>query len=89
MPELSSTPEEQAFKDWLLNPVTKKLREAAERRKETLKEEWASGSFTAMEHFGTATLNAKAIGRVQELSWIIELDFTDLYEEMEIGLRPE
>lgn len=89
MPELASTPEEQEFKDWLLHPMTKRLKEAASRRKEELKDQWASGSFTAMEHFGTAILNAKAIGRVQELSWLEELEFTDLFEEMENGLRPE
>lgn len=89
MPEQSNTPEEREFADWMLHPVTKRLLVAAERRRENLKEQWASGSFTDVHRYGTAIVNAKAIGRVQELDWIVQLEFVDLYEELESGLRPE
>ena len=84
MPQSPATPEEAGFNEWLLHPVTKQLREAVRARQEGLKERWAAGAFTDMHRFGNAMLNAKAVGQYQELDWLNELEFTDLYPEMEI-----
>lgn len=70
--------EEQDFIDWLDHPVTQKFMTFLAQRKEDLKEQWASGAFTHVERYATAIANAKAIGRCEELSRILELEHTDL-----------
>lgn len=44
-------------------------------RVEERKEQWASGQFTDLSQYGTAILNAKAIGAVEEGEWIASLDY--------------
>lgn len=66
---------QEEFDAWRDHPVTHLLRELAQRRKEQLKEQWASGQFTDLSQYGTAILNAKAIGRCEEISWFADLDY--------------
>lgn len=79
--------QESEFHGWLQHPTTQRLRALIRERKEALKEQWASGQFTDLSQYGAAILNAKAIGECQTLDWLLELEFTHLYEEMESGAR--
>lgn len=69
------------FNEWLLHPLTKRLFAAAGRRKELLKEQWASGAFTDLSEYGTTILNAKAIGSVEILDWLVGVEVQDLFNE--------
>lgn len=72
---------EEDFQVWLENPVTKALRAWASSGKETLKEQWAAGTFTDQQHFGTAIANAKAIGECQVYEAIVKIEFSQLENE--------
>ena len=90
MPEAqASSPQEQEFKDWLLHPVTKRLFQAARERRDSIKEEWASGRLTDPTFDGMLQLNARGIARCQEMEWLLEIEFTDLFEEMSSVKVPE
>lgn len=48
-----------------------------------LQERWASGEFSSMEHFATAQLNAKALGAVDALQRVVDLDYQQLVGELD------
>jgi len=72
---------DQEFSEWLDHPVTKAYRSMLKKWKEELKEEWASGSFTDMSQFGTAILNAKAIGQCELLDRLHDTEVNDINGE--------
>ena len=78
-----ASPEEQDFIDWLDHPVTQKFMSFLARRKDDLKEQWASGTFTHVERYAAAIANAKAIGQCEELSRMLELQFDQIEPEEE------
>ena len=53
--------------------------------KEQLKSQWAAGSFTDLSQFGTAILNAKAIGNCEAFDRMIELEYEQLEQELDNG----
>lgn len=53
--------------------------------KESVKEQWAAGAFTDMAQFGTAILNAKAIGAVQMIDQIINIEYDCIIGELSDG----
>lgn len=57
----------------------------ARQRKLELQEQWASGKFTDQSQFGTAILNAKAIGNCETLDWFLDLDYEALLGEIDDG----
>jgi hypothetical protein len=68
---------------WLENPVTQLLRKRLlPQWVEEEKDRWAAGHFTDLSQFGTAILNAKAIGRCETLEDIISLDYESLCQEL-------
>lgn len=81
--ELQKSPEQVAVEEWRAHPVTQKLFQFLRARKEGLKEQWASGRFTDVQRYGSAILNAKAIGQVELLDRLLELDVSDLYDQEE------
>lgn len=72
------TPEEEEFADWLLHPVTKRLRAQARREYEGLKDDWAEGKFSSDNQFLMAQYSANAIGKCEVLYKISDLKFEDL-----------
>lgn len=70
--------EEKEWREWLGHPCTKRLRTWAAREFQAMQDKWASGAFTDMGQFGTAILNAKAIGSCEILSDIKDLDFQQI-----------
>lgn len=74
---------EHEFTGWLVDPVTKAVFALLAVRKEELKERWASGAFTDQGQFATAIANAKAIGQCEEISFVLDLDFSQLQEPQE------
>lgn len=73
---------QEEFDAWLAHPVTQQILEVARLRKETFKERWAAGAFTDLSQYGTAILNAKAIGGCEMLDWFIELDYETLQGDL-------
>jgi len=76
---------QELWDSWLLHPVTQALRKLLHRRQEELKEQWAAGQFTDMGQFGTAILNAKAIGNCEAYERVEQLELIELNEEQEDG----
>ena len=72
----------EEFDAWLTHPVTQQVLAAARLRKETFKERWAAGAFTDLSQYGTAILNAKAIGGCEMLDWLIGLDHETLQGDL-------
>jgi len=72
---------EAEWKEWLVHPVTQSYRLWLEELVEEAKEAWARGSFTASDGTGTLQLNAEALGRVDAVQQLIDLD----YEEFSQG----
>lgn len=89
MAQEASSPQENEFKEWLAHPTTRRLREWLRGRQEQLKARWAAGEFTDLHKYGAAMLNAKAIGSCEVIDDVLNVELSDLYEEMEYGLRPE
>jgi hypothetical protein len=50
------------------------------------KERWMAGHYTDMSQYGTAILNAKAIGRCEAIHDILNLDYETFC--MELGYEP-
>lgn len=81
--ELQKSPEEVALEEWKAHPVTRKLFGFVRGQQEALKNQWASGRFTELQRYGTAMLNAKAIGQMELLERLLELDVSDLFDPEE------
>ena len=74
--------QQEEFEAWLAHPVTQAILGLARRRKEAFKEQWATGAFTDLSQYGTAILNAKAIGGCEQLDWLLELDYHQVRGEL-------
>ena len=81
--ELQKSPEQVAFEEWRAHPVTRKLFEFYRARQELLKNQWAAGRFTDVHKYAMTILNAKAIGQVEILERLLELEASDLFEPEE------
>ena len=79
MPEL---PSEKDFQLWLLSPVTKLLRQWALKRRESLKETWADGNFSAAFTVEMAVKNAGATGACSILKEVIDPNYQDMIDEV-------
>lgn len=69
---------ERDFTEWLQHPVTAALKEALERKREDLRQDWEGGSFTDYTKEGTALVNVGNIGTCRGLAWVQELDYETL-----------
>lgn len=78
-------PTEEEWNQWQEHPVTQALLGVLALWKESVKEQWAAGSFTDMSQFGTAILNAKAIGAVQMIDQIINIEYDRIAGELSDG----
>ncbi len=74
----TDAPSDQDWSEWLQNPCTKALREWANKERETLKEQWAAGSFSASFDIEMAVRNAGATGACSVYTFIEELDFNQI-----------
>lgn len=70
----------QYKQEWLQHDITKDLIKELKDIITTLKDEWASGAFTAESAEGTVQRNAKAIGQVEALESTLEF-ITSVAEE--------
>lgn len=75
-------PSEEEFLAWLDHPATKALYQVLQARKADLQRRWAEGEFADQSQFGTAILNAKAIGMVQAGDEILNMDYEKLMTEI-------
>lgn len=66
----------EEFQEWLLNPVTKALKEQYEADLERLKASWASGEFASDN-----SLDAKVRGQCEIMSQFLALELSDLESE--------
>lgn len=73
---------ESEFKEWLEHPITKDVKLILQARISELKNKWASGAFTDMSQYGTAILNAKAIGTCEAFDRVIGLDYVQFSEDI-------
>ena len=71
---------EEEFRAWEAHPVTKQVLLWANRRREALKESWASGELSAAFDMEMAVKNAGATGYCSAMKELIELKYEDLHE---------
>lgn len=64
------------------HPATLALHRLLKAWQESKKEEWMAGLFTDQSQYGTAILNAKAIGFCEAAQTILELDFEQVIGEI-------
>lgn len=70
--------------DWLAHPVTEALRTWARGQIEEQKALWVAGKFTDQGQFGTAIMNAEALGKCEAYGRVVAIDLEELrqpYEE--------
>ena len=79
---LTLTRAEEEFVGWQQHPVTRKLMQLLDFWKRQRQERWSSGEFTDLSQFGTAILNAKAIGNVELIDKIRTLDHVTFFDEV-------
>lgn len=72
------TKEEEEFAEWLLHPVTKKLKAMALKEYEGLKDKWAHGEMSNENPNVSALNSANAIGKCEVLYTLATLKFEDL-----------
>ena len=73
----------EKYNDWLAHPVTVRFNQYLRRERESLKEQWANGSFTAPSAEQTALLTANAVGQCEVLSTLINLEPDQLFSEQD------
>ena len=71
--------------EWKQHPCSEALRQVLRNWQDQLKEQWAAGQFTDLAQFGTAILNAKAIGNCEAFQRILELEYEQLESELDDG----
>ena len=82
MLQTNRLPTEQEWNDWQDHPATIAQRKVLRQWISELKERWAAGAFTDMGQFGTAILNAKAVGTCEALDKVIGLEYEQLLGEV-------
>lgn len=82
---LGKLPAEAEWDEWLTHPCTKRFRYWAESSRESLKEAWANGDFSAAFDMEMAVKNAGATGACSVFIDVIELN----YEKIIIGASDE
>ena len=79
------SPKEEEYRDWLSHPVTQEFRELLRNWREDLKAQWEQGNFVGTSWEVTALANAEALGQVNMLKKLLELDA----QQLEEGLKNE
>lgn len=82
-------PSQEEWEAWLEHPATQALRAAFKAQQDDRKDMWMSGLFTDQSQYGTAILNAKAIGFCEAAQIIIDLDYQQVIQEIEDGRNEE
>ena len=72
----------EAWTNWLLDPTTQAFRRLVSRRIAALKDQWANGAFTDQGQFGTAIMNARAIGACTVMGDLLSLDVETVNGEL-------
>ena len=71
---------EQEFLEWKRHPVTERFFLYLKDKRTAILEAWASGEFTTEHVAGTAQKNAEALGTLQAITGILNLEADDLAE---------
>jgi hypothetical protein len=79
----NKTINKEELEEWLTHPVTQEVKRTLKVWQQVLMEQWASGAFTDMSQFGTAILNAKAIGQFEALARVLDISLDQLGEELD------
>ena len=64
----------EEFQEWLQHPVTQAFRKYLSNNIRDFQEGWSNGAFTGATSDETIQLNSKAIGQIQILQNILEID---------------
>lgn len=71
-------PSEEEFDSWKSQGMTQLVMEIIRKRRETLKEQWANGSFSDSFDMAMAVKNAGATGACSAYQIILDLDYQDI-----------
>ena len=81
MSQIDAQSMQDLYNDWLAHPVTVRLRRLLLQNRESLKEAWASASFSAETTEKTALLSANALGQCEVLQTILNLELEQIFQE--------
>ena len=73
-------PTEGEYLAWLDHPVSKAYRHLLRQWREGIKDQWALGNFTSKTMEESVILNSEAIGQVNNLERLIELEYAEFIE---------
>lgn len=79
---LQRLPEEQEFRSWLDDPVTKAVFVLLRKGIDGRKEQWSRGDFEDASQFATAIKGSRAIGNCEALQSVLDLEYEQLIGEM-------
>lgn len=74
--------EKEEFLAWLQDPRTQEVMKLLERWEQGLKDQWARGGFAGEDIEAYSLMNAEALGQVQVLRRIRDLEFEQYFEAM-------
>lgn len=77
------TPEQEMFQEWGKHPVTQKVREWANHRREALKDQWSRGTFSSSSKTWMLVQNASAVGYCNMLDEFLNLTSEELEDDGE------
>lgn len=83
---------ESEFDEWRSHPVTLAVMSILEKKREELRRQWESGSFTDYEAGAMALVNVANIGACKGYAYVQELEYEQFigeYDEEPIGARAQ
>ena len=83
MQEKQVSQHEQEFLEWKTHPVTKDFFQWLERRREEIKESWASGEFVSSHDRGDVYQNASALATCSVLDSMKNVEYLQVYGDSE------
>lgn len=73
-------PSKEEFHGWLGDPVTQAFMEYMRRSVLSLQDQWSNGVFISSSTAETARMNVQAVGKVQQLNELLNLDVDQIKE---------
>lgn len=75
-------PSEEEFLDWLSHPVTRQYQAFLKKWQESIKDQWANGTFHGASPVVSFSANAQALGQFSVLGQLQEVDYERFFGVM-------
>lgn len=78
-----TTPSEEQFNNWKLDPCTQFIMSVLEAKREELRQQWEGGSFTDYSQETTVLVNVGNLGTCKGYAFVTDLTYEQLLGEVE------